>query len=295
MQYIIPVVLKFRMFGLFLGLPFASAKPSKPPTPKPSCPKGFYVTWADPPYIPVASWLCCKKSDKKGDCKVGQAAFPYGPRHKLVCCQCPTGEVLNHDKNGCVPTGSQIPSSTPIAKPSPPGGVPMASPTTKPTSLPTAESTPSPTSDHTRSPTSEPTRSPTSEPTAKQISPLSASPTLSPSHQNKNTDMPTVSGTTAPPTFPPPPLTCESGYSFTISKDLNEQILNRWFKLRPNFFMCCKEKLPTTLCPIRDVPLLRYKLVPPESCCYCLPQEYVLRLWIFADILSSPIIPGYCA
>jgi hypothetical protein len=126
---------------LFSGLHFATARTSKPSTPKPICPKGLHVTWAPGN---TGLWICCKNSDKKGDCKVGQAAFPYGPRSKLVCCQCPTGQVLNKDKTGCTPTGAPSPSSTenPTLSPS---AVPEPEPTPAPTTpLPSDEPTPYP-------------------------------------------------------------------------------------------------------------------------------------------------------
>ena len=94
-----------------------TARPSKPSGPKPSCPKGLSVTW-DP--AKTGLWMCCKNSDCRGYCKRDdQAPFPYGPRRKLVCCQCPSGQVLNKDKNGCVSIGAPSQTYLPTYQPTP--------------------------------------------------------------------------------------------------------------------------------------------------------------------------------
>jgi hypothetical protein len=106
------------------GLPFATATPLQVSNPKPNCPKGLYVTWTSKN---SNVWLCCKNSDFRGYCKkADQAPFPYRPRRKFVCCQYPSGKVLNKEKNGCTipsptyqPTPSPTPSSTDQPTPSP--------------------------------------------------------------------------------------------------------------------------------------------------------------------------------
>jgi hypothetical protein len=163
--------------NLPLGLPFATATPLKPSTPKPSCPKGLYVTWVSKN---AGLWMCCKNSDCRGvkDCKQGQAPFPYGPRRKIVCCQCPSGQVLNKDNNGCLSTG-----------------VPSPSTTAKPTSSPACERTPSP------SAVPEPTPyGPTLPPTYQPTPPPTYQPTPPPTYS------PTLSEPTPPPVYQPTPL-----------------------------------------------------------------------------------------
>lgn len=90
--------------------------------------------------------MCCKNSDARGpnECKRGQAPFPYGPRRKFVCCQCPTGKVLNREKNGCMST--EVPSSSPTVKPS-------LSPTYEPTTQATYLPSPAPSEAGTSNPT----------------------------------------------------------------------------------------------------------------------------------------------
>ena len=44
----------------FSGLSFATSKPTAP---KPSCPRGLYVTWAP---SNNGLWMCCKNSDCRG-------------------------------------------------------------------------------------------------------------------------------------------------------------------------------------------------------------------------------------
>ena len=167
------------------------------------------MTWArsSPSSISGANWLCCKNCDKRGDCKVGQAPFPYGPRQKLVCCQCPSGHVLNTGKNGCVPTGSPTPSS-------PPSKALTPSPTDKPTTPPTYQPTPSPiekpSSPPTDVPSSPPTNQPTPSPIEKPLSPPTNQPTPSPTDvpSSPPSNQPTPSPTdvpSSPPTYQPTP------------------------------------------------------------------------------------------
>jgi hypothetical protein len=143
------------------------------------------VTWAR---RNANLWMCCKNSDYREACKEGRAPFPYGPKGKLVCCQCPTGEVLNNDKNGCVPllttakptpcpTSQPTPSPSAVPAHTPSGPTPPPSTTAKPTPLLTFQPTPSPTvpvptpSGPTPAPTDQPTPLPTDEST---ITPTSA-------------------------------------------------------------------------------------------------------------------------
>ena len=273
MCHIIPNVLNSPPCRIFTGLSSAAPRPSKPPTPKPSCPKGLSVTWArsSPSSIPVAPWLCCKNSDKKGDCKVGQAAFPYGPRQKLVCCQCPSGQVLNKDKNCCIPTVSPMPSS-------PPSEALTPSPTAKPTTTPTYQPTPSPTLEPSSPPTSQPTPSPIVKPLSLPTYQPTPSPTLLP------TDTPTESGTTIPP-----PPDCKNGYMTTRSLSLQEVILGKNEFLRPGFEMCCRKRPPNKSCVISDQNLLRIAPTPDEECCYCKDPK---KEWNPAVVVIP--VAGYC-
>ena len=265
MCHIIPNVLNSPPCRIFTGLSSAAPRPSKPPTPKPSCPKGLSVTWArsSPSSIPVSPWLCCKNSDKKGDCKVGQAAFPYGPRQKLVCCQCPSGQVLNKDKNCCIPTVSPTPSS-------PPSKALTPSPTAKPTTTPTYQPTPSPTLEPSSPPTSQPTPSPIVKPLSLPTYQPTPSPTLLP------TDTPTQS----------PVPGCKVFYDFEVSLALKERILNQNYSLAFGFEMCCIKKIPKINCLAPDQPLLRHQRSDPESCCYCIVP------WTWVNHIA--LTPGYC-
>jgi hypothetical protein len=224
---------------LFSGLSFATARPSKPPAPKPSCPKGLSVTRAPGNAGP---WMCCKNSDCTGYCKNGQAPFPYGPRRKLVCCQCPTGQVLNGNKDGCVSTGVPSPSTTPkptpsaayeptpspsaVPEPTPHG--PTAPPTDKPTPPPTHEPTPLPSYQPTPLPNFEPTPPPTQEPTPH-------GPTAPP------TDTPTPAPTDHPTSPPPVPGTCEDKYILRSSGMplLSSVSTTPKKKVKGDFQVCC--------------------------------------------------------
>ena len=259
------VVLKSRTFGLFVGLSLATGRPSKQPTPKPSCPKGLVLTWAPscPSSIPVAQWLCCKNSDKTGDCKVGQAPFPYGPRRKLVCCQCPTGQVLNKDKNGCLPTGSPTPSLRPTAKP-----------TSTLTAVPTTVPTPASTSPPTAVPTSQPGAVPTPVPTYLPTPTPSYPPTVRSSQQPTLTDC--RSG---------------SGYHLVYNHNLQEEILGAKYDIRPSTIMCCKTKQSSTDCVDPDHVLYVTNGSPTVgyACCYCQNPN---KEWNKAVELLK--VPGYC-
>ena len=208
----------------FSGLSFATSKPTAP---KPSCPRGLYVTWAP---SNNGLWMCCKNSDCRGvkDCKEGQSPFPYGPRHKLVCCQCPTGQVLNKEKNGCMSTGvpssslTSKPTLSPIYPPTPsptyeaipfatyrptPSGTPPP-PTYEPTQPPTSGQTPPPTYQPTPSGTPPPpTHEPTQPPTTGQTPPPTYQPTPSgtPPPPTYEPTQPPTTGQTPPPTYQPTP------------------------------------------------------------------------------------------
>ena len=103
--------------------------------------------------------MCCKNSDCRGYCKRDdQAPFPYGPRRKLVCCQCPSGQVLNKDKNGCVsigaPSQTYLPTYQPTPSPTPAltRDGPTPAPSSEPTQVPTHTPTPAPTEEGTVEP-----------------------------------------------------------------------------------------------------------------------------------------------
>ena len=212
----------------FSGLSFATSKPTAP---KPSCPRGLYVTWAP---SNNGLWMCCKNSDCRGvkDCKEGQSPFPYGPRHKLVCCQCPTGQVLNKEKNGCMSTG--VPSSSLTSKPT-------LSPIYPPTPSPTYEAIPFATYRPTPSGTPPPpTHEPTQPPTTGQTPPPTYQPTPSgtpPPPTSEPTHAPTEAGTSDPTKKPD----CEDGY---IKRKSDTPLLDRAnvdSYLQTGFEMCCQD------------------------------------------------------
>jgi YVTN family beta-propeller protein len=241
------VVLKFPNsdFRLPSGMP---GMPSKAPsTSQPSCPAGLSVTSAAA-NITASLYLCCKNADCGGHCKKqGQAPLPYGPKEKLICCQCPTGEVLNENRSGCVPVGA--PSSSPSSKSKRTGTLPPSSnkrtgtqspstrakrtstlspssskrigtmsPSTKAKrtyTLPPATRTkqrvtlsPSPSS---RLPTSKPTRSPTSQPTES----TTVKPTSKPSMVAESVRGPPPPSLDTPE--PAPLLTVVNGGDSTLS------------------------------------------------------------------------------
>lgn len=224
--------LKLRNSNLHLssGLPIATASPSKrstpkPTTPKPSCPKGLYVTWVSPNSV----WMCCKNSDARGinDCKPGQAPFPYGPRRKPVCCQCPTGKVLNKAKNGCMST--EVPSSSPTVKPSLSAAYePTPSPNAVPEPTPFAPP-PQPAYPLSLSPIEVPTPSPAYEPTPQ--------PTYLP------TSAPSEAGTSDSTTKE---TECKAGYVTQGSYTPLLYGADSKFKVKsdPDFLACCKEVAP---------------------------------------------------
>jgi hypothetical protein len=222
-----------------LGLLFATATLSKPPTPKPSCPTGLIVRWAP---ANTGRWMCCKNSDFRGgnDCKPGQAPFPYGPRHKLVCCQCPAGQVLNNDMNGCVPT--EVPSPSTTTKPTPsPSAVPGTTPS-RPTPPRTYQPTPS-------APTPQPTYQPTPAPTYRPTQEGTADPT------------PKICGSTGK-------------YSAWASKDLLYKGSGDK-KMTATFRMCCYQmgNLPTNnFCEI-PINALLYDTSYNKLCCYCIDGQ----------------------
>ena len=213
---------------LFSGLHSATSKPTAP---KASCPRGLYVTWAP---SNNGLWMCCKNSDCRGvkDCKEGQSPFPYGPRHKLVCCQCPTGQVLNKEKNGCMSTG--VPSSSLTSKPT-------LSPIYPPTPSPTYEAIPFATYRPTPSGTPPPpTYEPTQPPTSGQTPPPTYQPTPSgtpPPPTSEPTHAPTEAGTSDPTKKPD----CEDGY---IKRKSDTPLLDRAnvdSYLQTGFEMCCQD------------------------------------------------------
>jgi hypothetical protein len=239
---------------LFSGLHFATARTSNPSTPKPSCPKGLYVTWAPGN---TGLWICCKNSDKKGDCKVGQAAFPYGPRSKLVCCQCPTGQALNKDKTGCMPTGAPSPSST-----------------ESPTLSPIAVTTPSPTYEQTPSPSAVPEPEPTpSGPTPPPTSDGTPLPSDEPTPYPSYPQVPYTYRPTFNPNSPYPH--CVDGYEGIYGKLLyqGENVLRgKW-----NFSMCCKAG---DACLPGEQALTEGPKSSPTSralCCACVAPSYWLQ------------------
>lgn len=141
--------------------------------------------------------------------KKGQAPFPYGPNDKLVCCQCPTGQVLNEDKNGCMP--SLAPSPSPSSKAKRTRSLAPASRTrrrgsmspsskAKQTGAPSLASKAKPTRSPatTRSPVKKPTRSPTIKPTRSP----SGQPTLSPTSKPTSSPSTVVKSVFNPPTPP---------------------------------------------------------------------------------------------
>jgi hypothetical protein len=230
-----------------------TARPSKPSGPKPSCPKGLSVTW-DP--ATTGLWMCCKNSDCRGYCKRDdQAPFPYGPRRKLVCCQCPSGQVLNKDKNGCVSIGAPSQTYLPTYQPTPP---PSDEPTTYPTPPTPHGPTPAPSSEPTVPPTHTPTAHPTQPPTPQgptimpthipTPSPTPAltrdGPTPAPSSEptvpptNTPTPAPTEEGTVEPP---PPKPDCDPGYVVMSSSLPILAVAIATRTLKPGFRMCCLE------------------------------------------------------
>jgi hypothetical protein len=213
-------------FRVSSGFSFATAKPSKP-----SCPKGLSVKWAP---ANTGLWMCCKNSDKVKDCKQGQAPFPYGPRSKFICCQCPTGQVLNNDMNGCVSTGVPSPLST--SKPTP-------SPTHQPTPSPSAAPGTTP-SGPTPLPTYQPTPAPTHHPTAA----------------------PTEAGT------PDPPRICGADRRFDewSSKDLLYKGSGDK-KMTAKFRMCCLRMDKNTGCDSPNHVL--YDSSYNKLCCYCIDKQ----------------------
>jgi hypothetical protein len=239
--------------------------------------------------------MCCKNSDCRGikDCKEGQAPFPYGPRHKVVCCQCPAGKVLNKENNGCVSTGVPTPSTTakpsspptyestpsPSAVPEPTPYGPTPPPINQPTSPPTSGPIPARSYEPTPPPPSDPpTSSPAYHPTPQRTYQPTPSPMAVPE--------PTPSGPTSLPTYPPsPPPTsaptlspseagtgasvpivpvfhCDAGLTLTDS-GLPIEIFDgiQYKVLRTGFKMCCKQPaLGTIDCPATLMKL--YEQVP---------------------------------
>jgi hypothetical protein len=229
--------------------------------------------------------MCCKNSDKVKDCKQGQAPFPYGPRSKFVCCQCPTGQVLNNDMNGCVSTGVPSPSTTSKPTPSPthqPTPSPSAAPGTSPsgpTPLPTYQPTPAPTDQPTPPPTYTPTPSgPTPAPTYQPTPAPTDQPTPPPTYT------PTPSGPTPEPTYQPTPAPTEAGtadptpricgatrkFDEWSSKDLLYQSSGDK-KMTAKFQMCCLRMDDNTGCDFPDHVL--YDSSYEKLCCYCIGQQ----------------------
>jgi hypothetical protein len=186
--------------------------------------------------------MCCKNSDCRGinDCKQGQAPFPYGPRRKAVCCQCPAGKVLNKEKNGCTSAGVPIPPMTarpshsavyeptppPSAVPDPTPYEPTPAPTSVPTSLPTNQPTPTPTP-------SGPTPTPygtTLRPTYTPTAPPTSEPTTAP------TEAGTGGGTIV--TVEPK---CNAGFELRDGDDIEKFVWGTYKPLRAGFKMCCKD------------------------------------------------------
>ena len=219
--------------------------------------------------------MCCKNSDYKRYCKEGQAPFPYGPRRKLVCCQCPTGEVLNDGKNGCVSTGAPSPSSTakptlmPTYRPTPPTFYPTPhgfrpDPTYQPTPAPTYQPTPAP--------TYRPTEPPTHHPTPHGPTPApSNEPTPAPTSQP--TPAPTEAGTSDPPK----PV-CEDG--FVVKKSDLPFLISPipTHAVARGFEMCCKDSNPPHTYEAPKVLLWYEKMVGgyPEvqaMICYCINDQ----------------------
>ena len=200
------------------------------------------MTWArsSPSSISGANWLCCKNCDKRGDCKVGQAPFPYGPRQKLVCCQCPSGHVLNTGKNGCVPTGSPTPSS-------PPSKALTPSPTDKPTTPPTYQPTPSPIEKPSSPPTDVPSSPPTNQPTP--------SPTIKPTPEASWSYV----------------YYCKSGYTTVESTELKQRVGSNENYLKAGFKMCCQDRQFGTSCATSDQFLIKFPNV--DNCCHCFYPE----------------------
>jgi hypothetical protein len=251
--------------------------------------------------------MCCKNSDCRGfkDCKEGQYPFPYGPRHKVVCCQCPPGKVLNKEKNGCTLTG--IPTASTTAKPSSstpyeqtpsPMAVPEPTPS-GPTPLPTYQPTPPRTSQPTFRSTSSPMDVPTPLPTYTPTPPPTSGPTPLPTYQPTPSPMavrePTPSGPTPPPTYTPTPSPSEAGTGTSIpvvpvpkcdagllltDSDLPLEMFDgiQYKVLKTGFKMCCKRlALGTADCPATLMKL--YERIPLSKilgtfdhigiCCSC--------------------------
>ena len=138
-------ILKFRNIHFFSGLPIISSQ-SLPPLI--SCRKGFTSILAPVnPYNPKAYRMCCRNTATKALCTGREAQFPYGPKGKPVCCECPTGLVPNSSRNSCVRPFSAAPTHAPTRSPTRaptplPSTVPTPSPTRAPTPLPTATRAP---------------------------------------------------------------------------------------------------------------------------------------------------------
>jgi hypothetical protein len=253
--------------------------------------------------------MCCKNSDYRRYCKEGQAPFPYGPRRKLVCCQCPTGEVLNDGKNGCVSTGAPSPSSTakptlmPTCRPTPPTYYPTPhgptpEPTYQPTPAPTYQPTPAPTNQPTEPPTHNPTPhgptpAPSNEPTpAPTYQPTPAptyQPTEPPTHNptphgptpapsNEPTPAPTYQPTPAPTpeeTSDPTKPVCEDGFELKSSDLPILDVALASKPVEPGFEMCCQDVNPPYVFSAPKVLLYYEKMVGAVSTfqtmkCYCI-------------------------
>ena len=254
--------------------------------------------------------MCCKNSDCRGinDCKQGQAPFPYGPRRKAVCCQCPAGKVLNKEKNGCTSTGVPIPTARPshsaVYEPTPPPSAvpeptpygPTPAPISVPTAVPTYQPTPTPPPFYVPDSTPyEPTPAPTYTPTA--LPTYQPTPTPPPfyvpdSTPSEPTPAPTYTPT-APPTSEPTSAPteavtgggttvtvepkCNAGFELRDGDDIQKSVFGTYKPLRAGFKMCCKD-LPVGAfeCP-DDLHKLSeerqgsrlFPKVRVTICCYC--------------------------
>jgi hypothetical protein len=190
----------------------------------------------------------------------------------MVCCQCPTGEVLNDGKNGCVSTGAPSPSSTakptlmPTYRPTPPTYYPTPH---GPTPEPTYQPTPAPTYQPTPAPTYRPTEPPTHNPTPH-------GPTPAPSYEP--TPAPTYRPTPAPTpeeTSDPTKPVCEDGFELKSSDLPILDVALATKPVEPGFEMCCQDVNPPYFFFEPKVLLYYEKMVGAVSTfqtmkCYCI-------------------------
>jgi hypothetical protein len=192
----------------------------------------------------------------------------------MVCCQCPTGKVLNKDNNGCVSTGVPSPSTTakptlppsyeptpaPSAVPGPTPSGPTPPPTYKPTPLPSYEPTPAPSAVPGPTPSG-----PTPPPTYKPTPP---GPTLFPT--NQPTPQPTHDPS-AEPTSAPSSSLCKKQHGDEYFQIESTTLIWESNPITTSYKLCCRYDPNNTCDDTHNFYRSDANNQRERICCYCRP------------------------